>query len=178
MGLARTAGNVIGSGSQRVETDSASPWARSSRQWESPTTQAASDALFATSAWTASPSPWTSPTRCTVSPTTTSESTPWGVVWNWAQGFPPPQLISILSLSEIMLLSVQPVANPSSPQRSVCLGPPAGQPVLRPLGRGWGHAAWPPMGGSGAEECILRRFPCDSALGVTTLTPTSGPGLV
>lgn len=88
---------------------------------------------------------------------------------------PQPQLISVLSLSEIMLLSVRPVANPSSLQRSVCLGSPAGQPVPLPLGRGWGHASWPPMGGSGAEECTLQRFPCDSALEVTTVTLTSGP---
>ena len=177
MRLVGAAGTVFGS--WRAETDSPpAPRARSSRQWESPITPAASDASFATSAWTASPSLWTSPTRCTVSPTTTSECPARGVVWTWAQGFPPPQLPSVLSLSGITLLSVRPVANPSSPQRSVCLRSPAGQPVLLPLGRDWGHAAWPPLGGSGAEECTPRRFPCDSALWVITLTPTSGPGLV
>lgn len=91
---------------------------------------------------------------------------------------PPPRLISVLSLTEATLLSAQPVASPSSPQRSVCLGSPAGQPGLPPLGRDGEQAAWPPMGGGGAEECTPRRFPCDSALWVITLTPTSGPGLV
>lgn len=45
-------------------------------------------------------------------------------------------------------------------------------------GKGMGHRAWLPEGGGGAEECTLRRFPCDSALRVTTLTLTSGPGHV
>lgn len=92
-------------------------------------------------------------------------------------GEPPPWLTSVLSLTEATLLSVQPVANPSSPQRSVCLGSPAGG-LLPPLGRDWGPAAWPPMGGGGAEECTPQRFPCDFALWVITLTPTSGPGLI
>lgn len=45
------------------------------------------------------------------------------------------QLISALSLSEIMLLNVQLATNPSFPQRSVCLGSPAGQPVRCLWGR-------------------------------------------
>lgn len=54
----------------------------------------------------------------------------------------------------------------------------AGQPVLLPLGKGWGHAAWPSLGGDSAKECTQQRFPCDCVLGVTTLTLTSGPGHV
>lgn len=64
-------------------------------------------------------------------------------------------LTSALSLSEIMLLNVRLAASPSSPQRSVCLGSPAGQPVLLPLGKGWERAARTPVGCSGAEECTL-----------------------
>lgn len=69
-------------------------------------------------------------------------------------GIPQPRLITVFSLSEIMPQNVQPVDNPSSPQRSVCLSS-AGQPALLPLGRRWGHAAWPPLGSGTSEECTF-----------------------
>lgn len=143
--------------------------ARSSRPWGSPIIQAASDASSVTSAWMASPSQWTSPTRCTVSLTTTSESDPGGKTWAWAQGVVNRSL-SLSSFLEIMPRNVRPVDNPSSPQRSVYPSS-SRRPVLPPLGRRRGHAAWPPLGSGTSEECAFcERFPCDSAFGVTALT--------